>query len=45
MHQFDEPTTWLHFDDIRLFQKVLQALVGGGNTVLVMGRNPHAKSC
>ena len=43
MHQFDEPPTGLHFEDIRLIQKVLQELVDGGNTVLVIGRNPHVK--
>lgn len=43
MHKIDEPTTGSHFEDLRLFQKVLQEFVNGGNTVLVIGRNPHVK--
>ncbi len=35
----DEPTTGLHFDDIRMLLEVLQRLVEKGNTVLVIEHN------
>ena len=35
----DEPTTGLHFEDIRILLNVLQQLVGKGNTVLVVEHN------
>ncbi|MEW6673593.1 MAG: excinuclease ABC subunit UvrA [Thermodesulfobacteriota bacterium] len=36
---FDEPTTGLHFDDIRKLIDALQQLVHSGNTVLVIEHN------
>jgi excinuclease ABC subunit A len=36
---FDEPTTGLHFDDIRKLLAALQALVARGNTVLLIEHN------
>ncbi len=36
----DEPTTGLHFDDIKKLLGVLQRLVKGGNTVVVIEHNP-----
>ncbi len=35
----DEPTTGLHFEDIRVLMKVLNKLVGKGNTVLIIEHN------
>jgi excinuclease ABC subunit A len=35
----DEPSTGLHFEDIRLLTEVLQRLVNEGNTVLVIEHN------
>jgi len=39
MYILDEPTTGLHFEDIRLLLMVLQKLVNKGNTVMVIEHN------
>lgn len=39
MYILDEPTTGLHFEDIRILMDVLQKLVDRGNTVLIIEHN------
>jgi len=39
LYLLDEPTTGLHFDDIKKLLKVLDRLVNAGNTVLVIEHN------
>jgi len=39
LYLLDEPTTGLHFDDIRKLLSVLERLVAAGNTVLVIEHN------
>ena len=36
---FDEPTTGLHFEDIKKLLEVIQALVDMGNTVIIIEHN------
>ncbi len=39
MYILDEPTTGLHFEDIRILMQVLQQLVDRGNTVVIIEHN------
>jgi excinuclease ABC subunit A len=39
LYILDEPTTGLHFQDIEMLLKVLQRLVDGGNTVVIIEHN------
>ncbi len=39
LYTLDEPTTGLHFEDIRILLEVLQQIVNKGNTVIVIEHN------
>lgn len=39
MYILDEPTTGLHFEDVRVLMEVIQQLVEHGNTVLIIEHN------
>jgi excinuclease ABC subunit A len=45
LYVLDEPTTGLHFEDIRRLLGVLQALVDAGNTVVVIEHNLDVIKC
>jgi excinuclease ABC subunit A len=45
LYLLDEPTTGLHFDDIRQLLDVLQRLVEKGNTVIVIEHNLDVIKC
>ncbi|MEK7644053.1 MAG: excinuclease ABC subunit UvrA [Patescibacteria group bacterium] len=45
LYLLDEPTTGLHYDDVRKLIVVLQKLVGQGNTVMVIEHNLDVIKC
>ncbi len=45
LYVLDEPTTGLHFDDVRRLLEVLQRLVEKGNTVLIIAHNLGVLQC
>ena len=42
---FDEPTTGLHFHDIRKLMSSFNALVDGGHSIIVIEHNPEVIKC
>jgi excinuclease ABC subunit A len=45
LYIFDEPTTGLHFEDVRMFLDVLQKLADKGNTIVVIEHNLDVIKC
>ena len=46
LYILDEPTTGLHFEDVRVLMGVLRRLVDKGNTVIIIEHNPDViRSC
>ncbi len=45
LYILDEPTTGLHFDDVRKLLEVLQRLVDAGNTIVVIEHNLDVVKC
>ncbi|MFC1757058.1 excinuclease ABC subunit UvrA [Patescibacteria group bacterium] len=41
LYLLDEPTTGLHYEDIKMLLNVLQAIINKGNTVVVIEHNMH----
>jgi len=42
---FDEPTTGLHFHDIKTLMKAFNALISSGHTVIIIEHNPDVIKC
>ena len=45
LYVLDEPTTGLHFHDVRKLLEVLQTLVDSGNTIVVIEHNLEVIKC